>query len=178
MCPEQGCLFYHSCWEVPAIMDNRILRFTKLCVTKVLLESWQLLRHSRNLLHSMQHKSFITVFTRASTGLYLDAQNLQLLQVHEERSEAQNTKHMHHPPWGVQSIYMMSLETRCSEHITTHHIMTVWTVEYLIHFDTEDEAAYAPRMDASSDRSTRHHNPDDKYFKIHQHKNVLQFLCF
>lgn len=46
----------------------------------------------------MQHKSFITVFTRASTGLYLDAQNLQLLQVHEERSEAQNIKHMHHPP--------------------------------------------------------------------------------
>ena len=74
MRPEQGCLFCHSCWEVPGIMYNRILRINKLCTTKILLGNSQLLRHSRNLLHCMQHKSLITVFITASTGLYFDPQ--------------------------------------------------------------------------------------------------------
>jgi hypothetical protein len=157
-------------------MYDRILRFTKLCVTKVFLESWQLLRHSRNLLQSMQHKSFITVFTKASTGLYLDPQKSPTFR--GSWRKIQSSKHMHHPIWGVQSINMMSLETRNSEHITTHHIMTIWTAEYLIHCDSADEVAYAPRMDISSDKTIRHHNPDDKHLKIHYHKKVLQFLCF
>jgi len=72
----------------------------------------------------------------------------------------------------------MSLETRGSEHITTHHIITVWTAEYLIHCDTEDEAAYAPRMHISSDKTTRHHNPDDKHLKIHHHKKCVAIFMF
>jgi hypothetical protein len=85
---------------------------------------------------------------------------------------------MHDPPWGVQSIYMMSLETRCCEHITTHHIMTVWSAEYLIHFDIKDEVVYTPRMDVSSDKITRHHNVDDKCLKIHHHKKCVAIFTF
>jgi hypothetical protein len=153
-------------------MYNRILRFTKLCVTKVLLESWQLLRHSRNLLQSVQHRSFITVFTKASTGLYLDPQKSPTFtgswrKIRSSKHQAyasspmRCTINIHDVPWDP------------SEHTTTHHIMTVWTAEYLIHCDIEDEVAYAPRMDTSSDKTTRHHNPDDKHLKIHHHKKCV-----
>ena len=158
---------------MPAFTYNRLLRFNKLCTTKVLLGSWQLPRHSRNLLHSMQYKSFNTVFTRTSTGLYLDPSKVSSFYRFVKKDlELKTPSICIIPPWDVQSIYMMSLETRGSEHITTHHILTVWTADNLIHFDIEDEAAYAPRMDVSNDKTTRHHIPDDKCLKIYQHKKM------
>ena len=59
-----------------------------------------------------------------------------------------------------------------------HHIITVWTAEYIIDFDIEDEAAHAPRMDVSSDKTTWHHNPGDQYLNIHHHKKCVAIFRF
>jgi hypothetical protein len=123
----------------------------------------------------MQYKSFNTVFTRTSTGLYLDPSKVSSFYRFVKKDlELKTPSICIIPPWDVQSIYMMSLETRGSEHITTHHILTVWTADNLIHFDIED----APRMDVSNVKMTRHHIPDDKCLKIHQHKKCVAIFMF
>jgi len=53
-----------------------------------------------------------------------------------------------------------------------------WDQGQWTYYNTSHHECMNCRMDVSSDKTTRHHNPDDKYLKIHHHIKCVAIFIF